>query len=433
MPRIAPLLLALLGTGCMAPWPEVSVVEPIRGDTTWTADTTWVLEDIIYVEQGNRLTIEPGTTIIGQSGSALVVTRDATILARGTPDAPIVFTSAQPEGERAPGDWGGLVLLGDATLNAGTSRIEGVPEDESRGNYGGERDTGSCGTLAYTRIEYAGFEVYQDNELNGLTLGGCGSGTILEFVQVHQSLDDGIEFFGGTADGRNLVVTGARDDSLDWDQGWRGRIQFLIVQQDPTDADNGIEADNDGDTPDAEPRSAPRIWNATFVGPGPGEGGQRGAVLRRGTWGIIQNSIFMGFPGGSFDLRSPETVAGVAEGDLDIRHTAIVDIGADGRSWFESETSTDEEAADYDDDGGFSERDFFDDPARSNHKLSGNPLPGAYDLSDPTFVPTPDGPLDIEGGAVPQGEFWQPAATWVGAVSAGGDPWYEGWTTFVRE
>lgn len=432
MRAVLPLLLL---TGCMGAWNEVVVSEPILQDTLWTADTTWILDGVIYVEQGIQLTIEPGTTILGNNGSALVVTRDAAILARGAADRPIVFTSSQEPGTRAPGDWGGVALLGTAPVNQDDARIEGVPPDDTRGNYGGDQPFSSCGTLEWVRIEYAGFEAFQNNELNGLTLGGCGGGTILRNIQVHEALDDGVEFFGGAADAKNLVITGARDDSLDWDQGWQGRIQFLIVQQNPAGADNGIEADNDGDEPDLEPRSAPRIWNATFIGVGEGGEGQRGAVLRRGTAGIIANSVFAGFPQTSIDIRSEASVARVELGELDVRHTVVADIGPDGRTFFEPETNTDDEADDFDDDAGFDEEAFFEDPDRSNRAITGDLFSAAYDLSEPDFTPRANAPEDLEGGPVPGGEFWDPSGTWVGAVAPAEEAdsgWWRGWTTFVR-
>ncbi|HAJ43650.1 MAG TPA: hypothetical protein DCM00_13520, partial [Alcanivorax sp.] len=196
--------------------------------------------------------------------SALVITRGASLHAAGNADMPIVFTSGQPQGTRAPGDWGGVVLLGSAPVNQADAHIEGVPANDTRGSFGGDDADGSCGVLEYARIEFAGFEVYANNELNGLTMGGCGSGTIIRHVQVHRSLDDGVEMFGGTADLRHVLITGAGDDSLDWDWGWRGRVQFLIAQQHPNSGDNAFEADNNGNQHDAEPMSEPVMYNVTL-------------------------------------------------------------------------------------------------------------------------------------------------------------------------
>ncbi|HBL87913.1 MAG TPA: hypothetical protein DD399_14085, partial [Alcanivorax sp.] len=139
--------------------------------------------------------------------------------------------------------------------------------------------------IEYARIEFAGFEVYANNELNGLTLGGCGSGTIVRHVQVHRSLDDGVEMFGGTADLRHVLITGAGDDSLDWDWGWRGRVQFLIDQQHPNSGDNAFEADNNGNQHDAEPMSEPVMYNVTLVSPRSHTRHHRAMTLREGTGG----------------------------------------------------------------------------------------------------------------------------------------------------
>lgn len=132
-------------------------------------------------------------------------------------------------------------MLGSAPVNRADAQIEGVPHGDTRGAFGGSDAGSSCGIMEYTRIEFAGFEVYANNELNGLTLGGCGDGTIVRHVQVHRALDDGIEVFGGTVDLQNIVITGAGDDSLDWDMGWRGRVQFLAIQQHADTGDNAFE------------------------------------------------------------------------------------------------------------------------------------------------------------------------------------------------
>lgn len=174
----------------------VRVDADITADTTWSSGSRYILEKTIYVENAS-LTIEPGVVVEGESGSALVVTADAKLFVRGRADSPVVFTSAKPEGARARGDWGGVVLLGRAPVNEPNASIEGLPEGETRGGFGGSDVNDSCGVIEYARIEFAGFEVYKDNELNGLTLGGCGKHTIVRNVQVHRALDDGIEIFGG--------------------------------------------------------------------------------------------------------------------------------------------------------------------------------------------------------------------------------------------
>ena len=167
----------------------VRIHSDITTDTVWETGTRYVLEDKIFVENA-QLTIKPGVIIQGEAGSALIVTSSSKLFARGSRNQPVVFTSAKPEGERARGDWGGVVLLGKAPVNEPDSAIEGLPDTDLRGRFGGQNPDHSCGVVQYTRIEFAGFEVYKNNELNGLTLGGCGSNTIVQNVQVHRALDD---------------------------------------------------------------------------------------------------------------------------------------------------------------------------------------------------------------------------------------------------
>jgi len=416
-------LLAL--SGCMGPWPEVRVVEPIRSASLWTSDTTWVLEGLIYVESGAQLTIEPGTRVLGEAGSALIVTRGARILARGERDEPVVFSSNKAPGSRAAGDWGGLVMLGSAPVNLPDAKIEGVPEGETRANYGGSEPNDPCGTLEYVRIEFAGFEAYRDNELNGLTLGGCGSGTIVRYVQVHRALDDGIEMFGGTADLQNVVISGAQDDSLDWDQGWKGRVQFGIIQQHPGEADAGIEADNLDEDNLAEPRSKPTLSNVTLVGTNLDGSDERGMVLRRGTGARILNSVITGFPQEALDLRDDATIANIEAGDLVIQGVLAHAVGAD------LVTVTRAEEGEEDDDGGFDEAAWF--VAEGNAVVTGEILPRAFDIVAPDFTPAPGSRLSQPAVEVPQGEFWDQGATYFGAVPAisGTEAaWWTGWTAF---
>ncbi|MEZ5581934.1 MAG: hypothetical protein R3F37_03370 [Candidatus Competibacteraceae bacterium] len=186
---------------------QETVSGSILQSTVWHSDTIYTLQGLVFIEGDATLTIESGTTILGEKGSALIVTRDAKIYARGTQNQPIVFTSSQPVGSRQRGDWGGLVLLGNAPLNRGVSHIEGVAENDPRGTFGGSDPTSNCGVLEYVRIEFAGFEIGANNELNGLTLGGCGNASIVRYVHSHRGLDDGIEVFGGTVDLRNIVIS----------------------------------------------------------------------------------------------------------------------------------------------------------------------------------------------------------------------------------
>lgn len=394
--------------------------------TVWTADREYHLLDTVYVESGGSLTIEPGTRILGHPGSALIVTRDAAITARGTDKRPIVFTSVKPAGQRRRGDWGGVVLLGNAPVNTGTGHIEGIAEDDPRGNFGGNAESDNCGMLQYVRIEFAGAEFSADNELNGLTLGGCGSGTLLRFIQVHMGLDDGIEFFGGTANLKNVLITRPGDDGLDWDRGWRGNGQFIIVQLDSQDGDNAIEADNYKKDHNASPRSLPRLSNVTLVGSHSKEIAQRAMVLRRGTGADLRNFIISGFPKETIDIRDASTAALLETGELKFSGFLLADSGL-GASAFPAEEG------ESDDDGGFDERAWFLDEQGDEFAFARRSvLPqSAYTKHAPGFIPESSSPAAQSTTAVSQGEFWDEAANYQGAIRPGNRvSWIHGWTAF---
>jgi hypothetical protein len=301
------------GPLCVTPGSTVTLPSEISSDTTLTSDCTYRLSDKVYVRSGT-LTIEASTKIIGDPEAALIITRDAMIDAEGTETEPIVFTSSAPEGARQPKDWGGVVLAGNAVLSFGDNQcggdtgvvcegsIEGIADDEEPIRFGGTDDDHNCGTLKYVRIEFAGFPLTEGNELNSLGVGGCGSDTTLDYIQLHLGEDDGVEFFGGTASISHLVVSNAGDDGLDWDQGWRGSAtNFIIDHQLPRSSTaNGIEADNSGDRPDAEPRSNPTIANGTLIG---APNTLFGMHLRRGTIGSLSGLIVTGFANAGIDVE----------------------------------------------------------------------------------------------------------------------------------
>ncbi|MEO0606064.1 MAG: hypothetical protein AAF211_31840, partial [Myxococcota bacterium] len=349
-----------------APEPTiVDVTESITADTTWTNDNVYVLAEdgLIYVEGEATLTIEEGTTVRGLPGSALIVTRDAMIDANGDPDQPIVFTSAQPVGQRKPGDWGGVVLLGNDEVNKSIPRqIEGVSlEDEPRAQYGGSDTFDNCGSMDYVRIEFAGFELFDGvdgNDLNGLTLGGCGVNTRIRHVQVHRGFDDGVEVFGGSVDLKWIVISGALDDSLDWDEGWDGRAQFVVIQQyenpDPTIAnvgDEGIEGDGAlGDDEDLdglrdvqEPFTFPTLTNVSIFGSG-AKGTRHNAMdLREGTGARMMNMLIGRQTGHGVDLTDPQTAIWASnttpgEPTVSITHSVFFDVGDGGNQYGVSAT-----------------------------------------------------------------------------------------------
>jgi hypothetical protein len=303
------------GTGggpsaCAPNCPEQIVAADITTSTTWTSDKTWVLQQLINVTAGATLTIEPGTVVKGSpspSGptSALIVGKGSRLVAVGTAQAPIVFTSGKAN--RVPGDWGGVVLCGNARVNnpvsdpVNTIAIEGLP-DEDRYICGGGDDADNSGSLSYVRIEFAGYKIEPNTELNGLGLYGVGSGTTLDHIQVHLGSDDGIEWFGGTASMKYAVVTGALDDSFDWGYGFRGNVQYgLVLQDDLGSSGNGIEADNinsgQAET-EGDPAlvSNPTLANITLIGSAQVAGdGKSGALFRRRTNALLTRSVICGF------------------------------------------------------------------------------------------------------------------------------------------
>jgi hypothetical protein len=302
-----------LPTGCPEPSARVNIETvdaDITADTTWSCDTIYVIDGTVFVTSGT-LTIERGTWIESLSAegqaSALVVTQGAEIEAVGTAGAPIVFTSANVRsGDGAvAGDWGGLVLLGSGTINSGggTDNIEGLPPGEAQGSYGGDDPTSDCGTLSYVRVEYAGFVFGEDNELNGITFGGCGSDTQLSFLESYGGQDDGMEFFGGSADLDHGIVVGTGDDSLDYDQGYDGTIQFFLsIQNGAAGEDNCIEASSGG----TNPATSAIISNYSCIGAT--GGGQNGFRMNTDAGGTISNSFIVGVDALGLRLQGNETL-----------------------------------------------------------------------------------------------------------------------------
>ncbi len=394
------------------------VIGSIYGPTVWRSDTTWNLKGVVFVESGATLTIEPGTRIVGDAGSALIITRDATLNARGTPERPILFTSSRPVGERKAGDWGGLALLGNAPINTGTEHLEGIDLNDPRGSFGGSDRHDNCGLLQYVRIEFAGHELSANNELNGLTLAGCGEGTVVRFVQIHRAMDDGLEIFGGTVNIRNILITYPGDDGLDWDRGWQGKGQFVVVNMASDRGDSAIEADNYSKNHAAEPRSKPILSNVTLLGSPKSTRSQRGMVLRHGTSGDFRNFIIADFVTESIDIRDSETVSQVNSQELKFSGLLV-----DSKFTYFSE-----EKGEQDDDYGFRESDYF------SHIAHFNPIdaPSLFHLHEndlfPNYVPLAEQILESYFVKIPQGEFWDEAANFIGAVRPSSrttwmDPW----------
>jgi hypothetical protein len=307
----------------------------------------WVLTGITFVNSGT-LTIEPGTTILGTAGTALVISAGATIDAVGTADAPIVMTSINAvDGTPARGDWGGLALLGSATVNVegGESVAEGFSDNPP--TYGGTDDGHSCGALSYLRVEWAGNEVSPGNELNGITFYACGTGTRVDHVQVHMGLDDGLEMFGGGFDANNIVVTGAADDSIDCDEGFTGTLADVFLVQDPTGGDNCLEWSTQGTDFTAMPLTNPTISNLTCVGTGAAGTDSKGATLKEGVQATIRNSLFINIPNDAIVLANLASQTQADMGNISFpgthfcgANTFAVDAGDDLATWTNEEFTT---------------------------------------------------------------------------------------------
>lgn len=398
------------------------------GDLTWTCANTYRLHNTLFMMTG-VLTIQPGTQILGDEGAALVITQGARIDAIGHPDAPIVFTSSAEEASREPGDWGGVVLLGDAPINTtgtvmmtmlptGVNAIEGLPATDSRGRYGGSDATHDCGTMRWVRIEYAGYVFGMGNELNGLTLGGCGSDTDIEMVQSHLGLDDAFEMFGGSPNLTFVVASGYDDDGLDWDFGYTGRIQFAVVDRlglasvgsgDP----NGIEGDNHPSAFDNTPRSSPTVFNVTMIGE-PMQTAGIAMVLRRGTYGTIRNAIVIDWPQLAINLRDTATIS-AAGTSVHVTNSIFFQNGMGGMQFGHGT-------------GGTRTFDTVFDDAASMNRIDVDPMLGTVSDTAPSYVPPPSSPAATMGATPTAG--LQTQATFVGGFGPGCPDWMAGWTAF---
>jgi hypothetical protein len=331
----------------------------ITANRTLTADSLYVLNGYVKVKSGATLTIQPGTKIVGDTnvaGSSLWITRGGKIDAQGTAAAPIVFTSQRSAGNRAPGDWGGIIIVGNALVNrsaggaVATMFTEGPQgTDQNTGeNYGGGTDANdNSGTIRYVRVEFAGYAVLPDQELNSLSMYAVGRGTKIEYVESLAGLDDSFEWFGGSVDTRYLVSYDAGDDHFDWTEGYNGRNQFLIALQsfqptpragagfastDPHGFEgDGCEIDKAGCTSFlVAPLSMPVFANFTLVGPGAGATfnnikDNNGAVIRRGSGGTFFNGVISRWQGIGFNVRDAATDSLRKIDSLTVNSVVVVD------------------------------------------------------------------------------------------------------------
>lgn len=360
-------------TGAPGSGGEETIEGDITSSRTLTADKSYVIKGFVHVTQGATLTIQPGTTVKGDyatEGSSLFVLRGAKIVAVGTSALPIVFTSSRPVGSRAPGDWGGLIIVGNGVINrAGDVEVEGTGTatgTTAGTNYrvlysGGTSNDDDSGELRYVRVEYAGFAPSTAQELNSFTFAGLGRATKLSYLQALAGLDDSFEWFGGAADADHLVSYESGDDHFDMSEGYVGRVQFAIGFQSTlltpsrpsaggTSTDpQGIENDGcnapTGAAPcpsgfNATPLTIPLVANFTLVGTGStansGSTGGVGIVLRRGTGGYYMNGVVARWPRFGIAVRDADTYAragstptpDLATTDLAVRNLLFVEVPA---------------------------------------------------------------------------------------------------------
>lgn len=287
--------------------PDCVVLSGNLTTRTLTANQKYLLQGQVFVRAGQTLTIQPGTVIFGDklSKGVLIIDRGGVLEAQGTASAPIVMTSVIPQGLRDRGDWGGLIILGNARTNQTNPQVEGITPEVT---FGGDNDADYSGTIKYLRVEFAGIELTPNNETNSITLGGVGSQTVFENIQVSWGGDDGFEWFGGSVNGKNLISFASWDDSFDVDFGYSGKNQFGLEVRYPSYADqsgsNSFECDNGPNDNVTTLLTTGVFSNFTCVGPrlvsnqSISSSYQHSIDLRRRTAVTIANSVFVGYPRG---------------------------------------------------------------------------------------------------------------------------------------
>lgn len=302
--------------GADTPEIETELSGRVTEDLTLVSGNTYTLTSSLQVVAPATLTIEPGVTIISQNNgniNYILIEQGAKIMAEGTADNPIVMTAEN----KAAGAWGGLHICGYAHTNSGestTSEIGGAP-------YGGNNDSDNSGVLRYIRIEYSGLALDSEHEANGISLYGVGNGTDISYIQIVDGSDDGIEFFGGSANIDHCIVENCTDDSFDWTEGWNGTAEYIIAYQSVDECDCLMECDNNGDNNDATPVAHPTIRYATFIGNDNADN-KRGLRFREGTQVTLEYALVCGKPN-PVTLETAQTVASFDNGTSSITNTVL--------------------------------------------------------------------------------------------------------------
>ncbi|MGL5960166.1 MAG: hypothetical protein ACRCY6_05400 [Bacteroidales bacterium] len=412
---------------------EVLISADITSNRTFVSDSVYVLRGQINVNNGVSLNINAGTIIKGDKASkaSLIILPGAKIMAEGTKEKPIVFTSREDKGYRSAGDWGGLVICGNAQVNQDNAQVEGLSRPVNYGRRENPINDENSGILKYVRIEYAGIALQTDMEINGLTLCAVGAGTTIEYVQVAFCGDDSFEWFGGTVNCKYLVSYHSIDDDFDTDNGYSGKVQFALAVRHPSYDDvstsNGFESDNDKNGTEVYPKTSPIFSNVSLIGAyktadQANVSGKFGAGLhlRRNTSLSIFNSVVAGWNTGLL-LDGTTTESNVTNGNLVFANLAIVgtkDTPLKGANGVER---TAVEA-------------FFNNAGFNNLLIASNAeagISGAFYGENNNFLPEANSPL--LGAAAFTNEklndnFFDKTANFMGAF--GNEDWTAGWCNF---
>lgn len=290
-----------------------------KGTVTLDAKNEYQLTGKLVIANGAKLVIPAGTKIVGTGGTSsyIAVAQGGKIEINGTQNNPVVLTGK----DKTPGNWGGLVICGKAPINKGTTATSEVADL----TYGGTEVADNSGSIKYLRIEYAGALFSADKEFNGLSLFGVGNGTTIEYVQLHNGSDDGIEFFGGTVNTKYIVSSNNEDDQFDWTEGWNGTNEFWYGKERADMGNHGIEADNNSSNNVATPIANPTIKNVTLIGRGVTGEEDNAMKLRQGTYAKIDNVVLSNW-GVGFNVEHDATIAAIGTGKLKVTNVKFENV-----------------------------------------------------------------------------------------------------------
>lgn len=423
---------------------------------------TYLLKGFVYVAKGAELTVEAGTIIKGdkETKGTLIIEPGGKAFMAGTANAPIVMTSEKLPGQRRPGDWGGLIVCGNARNNQGTQQIEGGP----RTIHGGDNDNDNSGIFQYIRVEFAGNPFAVDKEINGVTFGSVGKNTTVDHIQVSYSNDDSFEWFGGSVNCKYLVAYKGWDDDFDTDNGFSGHVQFGLAVRDPRIADtsqsNGFESDNCADGATVSPYTNAVFSNITFIGPKtaknsdfinkssyitggdmyPDNGSKLGLFqsamqIRRSSRLSCYNSVAVGFPVGLIIDGEKGSTVDYAKGGLfhlkNIIFAGMDAVGSDNNKKYEDQYY-DKATGSYDATRkSYSNTFFFSEGNRTMNESDLNLVDGAINTVGQNYLPSAGSPL-LSGASFAgvTSSFLNTTVSYLGAFSGVNDNWLNSWTNF---